>query len=254
MNIALCGLGKAGKKFIEHTLESLSYNLSAVLCRDESNTAGMTVEQVTNIHTQHIIEIQRISDFTNVEKVDVIIDFSNSRTTFELLDVCCKYGINLVICPTDFTECELDIIKKKTLNCNIGVVYAPTLTIGINMLIDFVKKLSYLFEDFEFEIIEKHSKMKGSPTKTAQIIAENIDKKNTHISSVRLDGYVGVHEVIATNGIEKIVISHESFSREAFANGALIAADYIVERTGFYEMKDIIEDLIKKHYINSIIE
>lgn len=250
MNIALCGLGKAGKKFVEHTIGSQKHSLSAVLCRDSSDTAGKTVTEVTNLITDKELIIQRISEFSNKEKIDVVIDFSNNPTTFELVDLCCKYNINLVICPTNFTDEELKTIADKAETGGIGVVFAPTLTVGINMLIDFAEKLSSLFSDFSFEIIEKHSKIKGKPTKTAQIIGDAINQDNVPISSVRLNGFVGVHEVIATNGYECISIQHESFSRDAFANGALIAADYIFGRTGFYHIREIFNDMITNEYLS----
>ena len=247
MNIALCGLGRAGKRFVNHTLNDSEHDLVAVLCREESDTAGKSVTDITNIQTPKPITVQRISEFQNSEKVDVVIDFSNNPTTFSLLDMCCKYGISLVICPTNFTDEETANIKRKAEENNIGVVFAPTLTVGINMLLDFVKKFSKVFPQFDFEIVEKHPKNKARPTKTAKIIADSIGE-DVNISSVRLDGYVGVHEVIATNGIEKISITHQSFNRAAFANGALIAADFIKDKKGYYEMSGIIEDLIREQY------
>ena len=246
MNIALCGLGKAGKKFVEHTLNSDKHILSAVLCRDSSDTAGKKVSEVTNVNVSDELLVQRISDFNNYEHIDVIVDFSNNPTTFDLVDICCKYNINLVICPTNFSDEEISTIKNKAEENNIGIVFAPTLTVGINMIIDFAQKLSTLFDNFSFEIIEKHSKIKGKPTKTAQIIGNAINTdEEVPISSVRLNGFVGVHEVIATNGYECISIQHESFSRDAFVNGALIAADYIKDRKGFYYIRDIFTEMIK---------
>ena len=118
------------------------------------------------------------------------------------------------------------------------------------MLIDFVKKLTVLFNDFDFEIIERHPKNKAKPTRTAEIIANTISKKSVNISSIRLDGYVGVHEVIATNGFEKITISHESFSRVAFANGALVAANYINDKIGFYSINQVFHEIITDSYIS----
>ena len=253
MNIALCGLGKAGKQFVEQTLNSEKYHLCVVLCREASSTAGKVVRNVTNINTPDSLVVKKISEFKNTENIDIIIDFSNNPTTFALLDVCCKYGINLVICPTNFTEAELEMIKEKANAHHIGVVFAPTLTVGINMLIDFVKKLSTLFNDFDYEIIEKHPKNKGKPTKTAEIIADSITSSSINIHSIRLNGYVGVHEVISTNGFEKITITHESFSRAAFVNGALIATNYIYGKEGFFTINEIFHEMITNTYFKSSI-
>lgn len=244
MNIGLCGLGKAGRQFVEYTINNEKYCLKTVLCREESRTAGKTVTDITNLKTNDDLTIQRISEFSNSEHLDVLIDFSNSETTLKLVDICVKHKINLVICPTGFTDSQLGEIKDKATNNDIGIVFAPTLTIGINMLIDSVIKISSLFSDFDFEIVERHSKFKASPTKTAQIISNSICRDSVPISSIRLDGYVGEHEVTATNGSERISIVHESFSREAFVKGSLIAADFIVNHRGYFEMRDIFKKLI----------
>lgn len=248
MNIALCGLGKAGKSFVEYAAVNKKHSLKAVICREESNSAGKTVTEVTNVVTDEDLTVQKISEFSNKENIDVIIDFSNSETSLQLVDLCCKYNLKLVICPTAFTDEQIEIIKNKANKYNMGVVFAPTLTVGINMLIDFVAKFSALFNDFSFEIIEKHSKVKASPTKTAQIIANSILKESVPISSIRLDGFVGVHEVVATNGMECITITHESFSRTAFVHGAILAAEYIYNKTGCFEMADIFKEMITEIY------
>lgn len=246
LNIGVCGFGKAGKQLVEYLLNKDEYNLCSALCRNSSLSRNKTVTEVTNIKTKNDIIIRGIEDFTNAEKVDVIIDFSSKETSLELVELCCMYGINLVICPTNFSDKEIDGISNKAFINKIGIIYAPTLTVGINAMITFVKVFSSLFPDFSFEIIEKHSKFKPSPTKTAKLIADSIKKDDIPISSVRLDGYIGVHEVIATNGNERISFTHESFSRNAFANGALLAADYIYKKVGFFNIKEMFAEMIKK--------
>lgn len=248
MNIALCGLGKAGKKFVEYTLNDEKNCLSAVLCRDESVTRGKRVSDVTNVKMENDLVVQSISEFDNKEDLDVIIDFSNTATTMKLISLCARYNINLVICPTKFSESQMRFIKDMAETNNIGVVFAPTLTIGVNMLMDFVSKVASLFPDFSFEIIEKHPRTKASPTQTAEIIATSLGRECVPISSVRLDGYVGVHEVIATNGNERISVVHESFDRNAFASGALVAANFIYGKIGFFEIKDIYKEMISNYH------
>ncbi len=246
MNIGLCGLGKAGKTFVEYINHKDEYDLLTVLCRDESKTAGKNVTEITNIKTKNNLIVQKISDFNNMEKLDVLVDFSNKDTSLELVDLCCKYGINLVICPTDFNAIELQNIESKAILNKIGIIYAPTLTLGINAIITFVKLFSSLFPEFSFEIIEKHPKFKKIPTKTAEIISESILSEQVPIQSVRLDGYVGIHEIIATNGNERISFTHESFSRNAFANGALLAAQFIYGKVGFFDIKEMYAEKIRR--------
>ncbi len=245
MNIGLCGLGKAGQEFVKYILKSDEFILRQVLCREQSKTAGKNVSEVTGLLTYSEIPITKISEFRNIKNLDVIIvDFSNSITSLNLLDICAKFKVNLVICTTNFSEYQLNFIEKMANVYDIGVVYAPTLTIGINILLKFVKNLSILFPEFSFTIIEKHGKNKDCPTRTAKIISNNIDKEDTKILSVRLNGYVGIHEVIATDGYERITIEHESFSRSAFVRGSLIASKFIYKRKGFFTMKDVMENLM----------
>lgn len=246
MNIGLCGLGKAGKQFIDFINNRDDYNLVSVLCRNTSLTVGKTVTEVTKLKTKNEIIIKKIADFNNNDKIDIIVDFSGKDTSLELVDLCCKYGIDLVICPTNFTNDEIKNIANKALLNEIGIVYAPTLTLGINAIITFVKIFSSLFPDFSFEIIEKHSKFKPIPTKTSEIISKCIYRETVPINSIRLDGYVGVHEIIATNGNERITFTHESFSRNAFANGALLAAEYIHGKVGLFDIKDMYAEMLRR--------
>ena len=164
MNVGLCGLGKAGREFVNYTLTSDEFILRDVICREESATANKTVTEVLGIVTPRIIRVTPISEFDNANNLDVIVDFSNSKTSMSLLDLCCTKKINLVICTTDFTEKDINFIKEKTLGANIGVVYAPALTIGINILINFVKNISGIFQEFNFEIVERHARNKTKPT------------------------------------------------------------------------------------------
>lgn len=244
MNIGLCGLGKAGREFVKYVLPSEEFQLKEVLCRSESNSKGKTVEEFLGIITPYPINITCIEDFTNAQNLDVIVDFSKAETSMKLVDLCCDFSINLVICTTDFTDGQIHMIESKINMSDIGCVYAPTLTMGINTAMTFVKNLSSIFPEFSFEIIERHEKRKSVLSKTSEIIADVINRGDTKIHSVRLDGYVGVHEINATDGYERITVIHESFSRMAFVRGALFAGKYIHGKRGFFVINDILNRLI----------
>lgn len=249
MKLALCGLGRAGKEFVRYVTEKGQDDLVAVLCRDGSSTAGKIVSDITEIATDRELVIQKISECTFPEKPDVLVDFSACNTSIQLLDMCVKEHINLIICPTDFTDEQLVYIESQAKRDEIGVVFAPTLTSGVNLTMEFVQRLSKIFQDYQFEIIERHPKNKPVPTKTSKKIAAVIDRDSVPISSVRLDGYVGIHEVTATDGYERISITHESFSRDAFVRGALLGANFIKDKKGYYTMSDIVHDMFISEWI-----
>lgn len=247
MKFALCGLGKAGTEFIRYLLNAPDCRddeLTAVLCRASSPTRGRTVAETTKIILPQDLTIEAVEDFDAAalprdKRPDVIIDFSASETTFKLLDLCAHQKINLVICPNDFSGEQIGRMKEITEDSGIGVVYAPTLTPGVNLLINFVEHFSRAFPDYNFEIVEKHSRHKKKPSRTAEYIGEAIQRAEVPIHSLRLDGYTGIHEATATDGFERITIVHESLSRAAFARGALYAARFIRGKSGFYTLKEI---------------
>ena len=244
MKIGLCGFGKAGTGFVRHISRIDDAELVLALCRDESSSVGKTIQDITKIALCNPIVIEKISESIPKNKPDVIIDFSACDTTLKLIDFCVDNGINLVICPTDFSEEQLSIIKNKTYEGGIGTIFAPALTMGINVIMDYVSRLSRVFPDFNFEIIESHPLSKPRPTKTSQYISRSINRENVPVSSIRLDGYVGKHEIICSDGLERITLIHESCSREAFARGALFAARFISGKRGFYEINSVMRDYL----------
>lgn len=245
MRIAVCGLGRAGKVLARKIIEDDENELCCAICREESLIVNQDVGAVLEM-CELGIPVVPISDSVNVmleRQVDVLIDFSNKNMTMKMARLCAEHKISMVVCTTNFEQDELTELKIIGEQAPGGLIYAPNLTIGINLLMEFVERISKMLPDFDFEIIERHRKEKKRVTTTAKLIAERIAREDVPISAVRVGGYVGVHEVTAANENERITIVHESFSREAFANGALMAAKYIVGKSGYYEMYDVIREL-----------
>lgn len=245
MKVAVCGIGKAGQSAINMINNCRDIELELVINREESQSIGKNVGRYMGQKDSgaYVYSIKNCKEELSNKKIDVIIDFSNRELTKELLVLCEELSVNLVICTTDFSEEEekeiLEVGKRK----KIGVVYAPNLTIGINLLMDFTKKVSRVLHGFNYEIIEYHRKEKRIPSTTAQKISETIEGKNVPIHSIRAGNYTGVHEVVIANENESIKIKHESLNRGAFANGAILAARFVLNKKGFYKMSDVIMGL-----------
>ena len=248
MKLAICGFGRAARPLAKNILDTDTHTLQAVLCRASSTKQGMDIGDILYGKGKSvgiaITSPEKILEAREDYDIDVVIDFSHHDMAFPLIALCGNLGANLVICTTNHSIEEISKFQEFSEKLNLGVVYAPNLTIGINLLMDFVKRLAKISPDFSFEIVERHPKDKAPVTTTARMISQAIDREDVPIHSVRLNGYVGVHEVTASNGYEKITIEHESFSRMAFANGALLAAGYIQNRKGFYLMRDVVKDII----------
>lgn len=197
------------------------------------------------------------------ESFDVIVDFSNASGIDALLEYAVKEKKPVVLATTGATEEQKEKIKKASEET--AVFYSANMSLGINLLIDLVKKAAgVLGDDYDIEIIEKHHNQKlDAPSGTALLIADSIskvtpspmeyvydrhsvrkkrDKKEIGISSVRGGTIVGEHEVIFAGPDEIIEIKHHASSRRVFAQGALRAAVFLCgKEKGMYSMKDLIK-------------
>lgn len=245
MNIALCGLGRAGKVFAQQIFNDEKHRLALTVCREESKTAGQDVGTIVGCEEKDlpVVKLSQAPEMLKQTKAEVLIDFSKGDTSMKLLRLCEKTGVNLVICATEFTEDEIAEMREAGERGNFAICYAPNLTIGINLLMQMVRKLSSILPDFDFVIVERHRKEKAPVTTTAKLIAKAARREDMPILSVRAGEYVGIHEVTAANKNERISITHESFSREAFGAGAMLAAEFLQGRKGFFTMEDVINDL-----------
>lgn len=245
MNLVICGFGRAGKSLVEMIINSKVNQLEMVICRRNSINMNKDVGQILFGYKNgiNIIPIDKAKTILKGKRIDVVIDFSHHDMTQELLNLCGEIRSNLVICTTNHSAEEISRLEHMADKHKIGVVYCPNLTVGINLLMDFVKRVSMIFPNYEFDILEKHPKGKKKPTATAKMLAKAARDDEISIHSVRMDGYIGVHQITITDGIERITLVHESLSRQAFAKGAILAAEYIQGKTGFFRMEDVIHHL-----------
>ena len=245
MNIVICGFGRAARALVRRILDTKDFNLEMIICRKESKNANRNVSDITGWKDAEHFYITPIDDAVKLlgkKSIDVVIDFSHHEMVFRSINLCGALGCNLVICTTNHKQDEIERFRRLAEEKNIGIAYCPNLTLGINLLIDFAHRLASMYTDFSFEIVEKHPADKIKPTTTATIIKNAIGNIEVPIHSLRINGYVGEHQVIGSNGTERITLIHESLSREAFANGAIIAAKFIKEKKGFFSMKHILNE------------
>ena len=195
------------------------------------------------------------------EKADVIIDCSHHTAVIPLLNYAKAHHIPVVICTTGHTEEETAAIREAS--SVIAVLYSRNMSLGINLLLDLVKRAAaVLGEDFDIEIVEQHHNKKlDAPSGTALMLADaaasvreeseyTYDRhsvrrerqpKEIGIHSVRGGTIVGEHEVIFAGPDEVIRISHSAYSRDVFATGAVRAALFAAGASaGLYSMTEML--------------
>lgn len=247
MKIALVGLGRTGRIVAQYLLEQDA--LSMVLCKPNNLNANRDLGEILNIKPTGIIleTTAHLERKLFHKKPDVLIDFSIHHFLKENIHTLAKCGVNVVTAVTEYDRAEIEKFKSLADKGNIGIVMAPNITYGVNVLMLMAEIAAEILGDYDFDVFEEHHKYKKDrPSGTAIKIANKIRNrlaipKEIPEHVVRSGGIVGKHKVLICGEFDKIEISHESFSRIAFAQGAYKAAQFIAGKTGFYEMSDIFE-------------
>ncbi|WP_034863103.1 4-hydroxy-tetrahydrodipicolinate reductase [Ruminiclostridium cellobioparum] len=266
IKVCISGLGRTGKEIAKAVLDQEDIQLVSVICSPSSKTKNMDLGRVLGIDNTGIIirSSDNLEEIIFRNKPDVVIDFSNPKSALKNALIFSKYRVNIVIGTTGFTPYELKKIFILTRKYKNGIVYAPNITLGVNVMMLLTNLTASLLNGYDFQITEVHHKNKlDSPSGTAKKIALEIQGglKNTGmpmpaseipINSVRAGGVIGRHEVMIVGEEDKIEISHESFSRKAFAQGALKAAKFVHKKSGYFEMRDVLDlEKVLKTYIEN---
>jgi 4-hydroxy-tetrahydrodipicolinate reductase len=215
--------------------------------------------------TQTLKGVTIIDDLRDdIANGDVVIEFSSPEATLKNLEIASSYpNKSFVIGTTGFTKEQEAKIKEYS--NKIACLKAPNMSTGMNLLFNAVGKIAkVLGKDYDIEIVEAHHKNKvdapsGTAKKLGEAIAEargrnynevvNLGRKDSGarqkgeigIHSVRAGGIVGEHRVIFAGDGEHIEIIHRAESRDAFAHGALKAAQWIYgKKPGLYGMEDVL--------------
>jgi 4-hydroxy-tetrahydrodipicolinate reductase len=236
MNIALLGYGKMGHAIEEIALEK---GHQIVLRINDLNLEDLTKE--------------------NIKKADVAIEFTNPESATSNILFCLDNNVPVVSGTTGWLS-QLNIVEEKCRETKGAFLYASNFSIGVNIFFELNKKLAMLMKphsNYEISLEEiHHTQKKDAPSGTAITLAEEIIQNSTQknkwvnaetknanelcIISKRLDEVPGTHSVKYTSSIDDIEIIHTAHNRLGFAQGAVIAAEYIADKKGIFSMKDVL--------------
>lgn len=235
MNVTIIGYGKMGKE-IENVLISRGHNINKIIDKDSE---------------------------ISFENTEVAIIFTSPESTFEQIKNCLDANVRVVCGSTGWTQ-QLDEIENYCRKSNGGFLYSPNFSIGVNLfykLNDYLNEIMTNHKNYSASILEKHHSEKvDKPSGTAIKIANDIISKSDYnswtlnenenkdmlkIRSEREGDQKGHHSVIFSSDDDIIRISHTAKSRFAFALGAVISAEFLVDKNGIYDMNDVINSLKK---------
>jgi len=230
MKIALFGYGKMGQMIAQTALDR-----------------GHEIVAKIDIDTKEI-------DFSNI---DIAIDFSAPTAAYENIVSCFENNVP-VICGTTGWLDKFDDTKRICLEKNGAFIYASNFSLGVNVFFELnatLAKMMKHLQHYKISVEEIHHTQKlDAPSGTAITIAEGIIENTQYISwaldnvtdnqipitAKRVTTTPGTHTVAYDGAIDSIEIKHTAHNREGFAEGAVIAAEWLFGKTGVFTMKDVL--------------
>ncbi len=261
INIAVTGAaGRMGRTLIEACARAEGLRLSAAIERPGSATLGSDAGELAGVGKLGVTIVPSLDglDF------DVLVDFTRPEATLANLDQCRKVKKKMVIGTTGLDESGKSHIAEAAKH--IAIVFAPNMSVGVNLCFKLLETAArVLGDDVDVEIVEAHHRYKadapsGTALRMGEVVAQVLKRdlkecavyerhgisgerarQTIGFSSIRAGDIVGDHTVLFAGGGERVEITHRAESRMTFANGALRAARWLVDRkTGLYDMQDVL--------------
>ena len=243
-------MGRMGQQIIKSVKNDKNFKLTALT---ENRKINKKINGVK-------VELNNEKLFKNV---DLIIDFTIPKCTFQVLKIATKLKKRVVIGTTGFTKKEENLIKN--FSKKIPILKAGNMSLGINLLMYLTEiASSSLGKNFLSKIFEIHHKHKKDyPSGTALMLGKGIAvgknknfysllgkkylnkktfpySKKINFNSVRKGEIIGEHEVKFSSGKEIITLNHEAFDRALYSEGALTAAKWLInKKPGLYSMRNL---------------
>lgn len=241
IKVGLIGYGKAGQAVAEVLKEDPRFELVWVAKRnpwpeDQPLPLGLPVFAMSQ---------GDFGEWLDAHPVDALVDFSDADTIHLYGEDVRKRHLTLVSAISAYSDESL--AYARSLGEQARVLCSPNITLGINFLILSARMLRGIAPFADVEILEQHFREKPEMSGTARKIAKTLDLDHDRITSLRLGGIVGLHEVIFGFPHQTVRITHESIRREAFGTGAAFALGELSKQPyGFYTFDDLLMTMIRE--------
>jgi len=254
--------GRMGRSLIQACDLANDIELGVAIERPESSLIGSDAGELAGIGRNGVGINENLSAVT--DGFDVLIDFTRPEVTMANLAVCRQAGKRMVIGTTGLTDEQKAQLQDAAKD--IAIVFAPNMSVGVNLclkLLDLAARV--MGDEVDIEIIEAHHRHKldapsGTALRMGEVVAEALgrdlkevavygregntgerDRKTIGFETIRAGDIVGEHTVMFADIGERVEITHKASSRMTFANGAVRAAQWIMQHEkGLFDMQDVL--------------
>jgi 4-hydroxy-tetrahydrodipicolinate reductase len=220
---------------------------------------GKIIEQIAMQRGHKIVlKIDKGDNAYDIRKADVAIDFSIPSAAVSNISNCLKNGVPVISGTTGWLN-QFDDMVALCKERDGAFIYASNYSLGVNIFFELNKQLAKMMaslKQYNVSMEEIHHTQKlDAPSGTAITLAEGVientdysnwelDKSNSKntlsIVAKRIENVPGTHIVNYKSEVDTISISHTAHNRQGFALGAVIAAEWIIGKTGVFTMKDVL--------------
>ncbi|WP_339884509.1 4-hydroxy-tetrahydrodipicolinate reductase [Polaribacter vadi] len=219
---------------------------------------GKEIEKIAISRGHEIVIRKDVDDTIDISVADVAIDFSIPDAAFKNISNCINNNVPVISGTTGWLDNYKDAValceEKKG-----AFIYASNYSVGVNIFFELNKQLAKMMatlEDYNISMEEiHHTKKLDAPSGTAITLAEGViensskkdwelgaisSEENIPIVAKRIPDVPGTHTVWYNSEVDTIEIKHTAHNRKGFALGAVIAAEWILDKTGVFTMKDVL--------------
>ena len=226
LNLVLLGQGKTGS-IVAEVAKERGHRITALTEIENADGRWLTAQ--------------------NLRGTDAVIDFTAPDAVLANIARCIAAKTPMVVGTTGWYG-ELDRIKREVEQAGTAFVFGSNFSYGVNLFCQIARAAApALQHGYAGHITETHHvHKKDAPSGTAialQRVVEQASGVRAEISSVREGDVPGIHTLELSSAGDRMILSHEVKSRRTFAEGAVLAAEWIVGKTGFYDFKDIFGEL-----------
>ena len=221
---------------------------------------GKIIDQMATARGHEIVaRLKETPNTQNLNHPDMVIEFSRPEVAFENIHNCLSLKIPVVCGTTGWLEKKPEI-ETLAVEKNTGFIYGSNFSLGVNLFFALNEKLALMMRKFpQYTAAIKeihHVQKKDAPSGTAISLAEDVlhhcpayngwklgttAGSELGIEAIRKDQVPGTHSVFYRSDVDEIEIKHTAHSREGFALGAIMAAEWLQGKKGIFTMKDVLE-------------